>query len=158
MNAGTEAHLSHDERDALLGAHCGDPFALLGPHPLGDGRSVIRALLPGAESVSVVALAALGAQSGGAVGSAEVEQARTALAERFEQVCDRAFLDAYVGATGAASCSTEPTTQHALIDLFLLEKAAYELSYEAANRPTWIGVPLRGLAALATRLSHEPTS
>ena len=41
----------------------------------------------------------------------------------------------------------------ALLDLFLLEKAAYEIRYEAANRPGWIGVPLRGLATLADRLA-----
>jgi maltose alpha-D-glucosyltransferase/alpha-amylase len=28
----------------------------------------------------------------------------------------------------------------------LIEKAAYEVVYEAANRPTWIDVPLHGLA------------
>jgi maltose alpha-D-glucosyltransferase/alpha-amylase len=39
-----------------------------------------------------------------------------------------------------------------LLDLFLVEKAAYEIGYEAANRPSWIGVPLAGLAALATRI------
>ena len=41
----------------------------------------------------------------------------------------------------------------ALLDLFLIEKAAYEVRYEAANRPTWIGLPLRGLAALAERVT-----
>jgi maltose alpha-D-glucosyltransferase/alpha-amylase len=40
----------------------------------------------------------------------------------------------------------------ALIDLFLLEKAAYEVRYEAANRPTWIGIPLRGLEEIAGRI------
>ena len=30
-----------------------------------------------------------------------------------------------------------------MLDLFLLEKAAYEIRYEAANRPAWIGIPLR---------------
>jgi maltose alpha-D-glucosyltransferase/alpha-amylase len=30
--------------------------------------------------------------------------------------------------------------------LFLIEKAAYEVVYEAANRPGWIDVPLHGLA------------
>ena len=34
-----------------------------------------------------------------------------------------------------------------------VEKAAYELCYEAANRPTWIGVPLAGLATLANNLT-----
>ena len=36
--------------------------------------------------------------------------------------------------------------------LFLLEKAAYEIAYEAANRPTWIDVPLHGLAQLVAQL------
>jgi maltose alpha-D-glucosyltransferase / alpha-amylase len=40
----------------------------------------------------------------------------------------------------------------ALIELFLIEKAAYEIGYEAGNRPTWIGIPLRGLNMLAKRL------
>jgi maltose alpha-D-glucosyltransferase/alpha-amylase len=46
-----------------------------------------------------------------------------------------------------------PGAEAALLDLFLLEKAAYEVRYEAANRPAWLGVPLRGLAALADRLA-----
>ena len=33
-----------------------------------------------------------------------------------------------------------------LLDFFLLEKAAYEIGYEAANRPTWLAIPLAGLA------------
>ena len=36
-----------------------------------------------------------------------------------------------------------------LLDLFLLEKAAYEVLYEAANRPTWLAMPLRGLAGMS---------
>ena len=39
-----------------------------------------------------------------------------------------------------------------LLDLFLLQKAAYELCYEAANRPAWVDLPLRGLAELVDRL------
>jgi maltose alpha-D-glucosyltransferase/alpha-amylase len=39
-----------------------------------------------------------------------------------------------------------------LLDLFLIEKAAYEIRYEAANRPTWLSLPVRGLAALTSRL------
>ena len=33
-----------------------------------------------------------------------------------------------------------------------IEKAAYEICYEAANRPAWIGVPLHGLARIAARI------
>ena len=32
-----------------------------------------------------------------------------------------------------------------LVELFTLEKLAYELDYEAANRPDWVAVPLSGL-------------
>ena len=32
-----------------------------------------------------------------------------------------------------------------LLQLFIVEKAAYEVCYELANRPDWVDVPLRGL-------------
>jgi maltose alpha-D-glucosyltransferase / alpha-amylase len=35
-----------------------------------------------------------------------------------------------------------------LLDLFLLEKAFYELCYEAANRPQWLDIPLAGILGL----------
>ena len=38
-----------------------------------------------------------------------------------------------------------------LLRLFLIEKAAYEIAYEAANRPAWIDVPLHGLARIVGR-------
>ncbi len=44
-----------------------------------------------------------------------------------------------------------------LLDLFLIEKAAYEIGYEAANRPSWLPVPLAGLSRLAQRvLDRKP--
>lgn len=39
-----------------------------------------------------------------------------------------------------------------ILDLALLEKAAYEVCYEAAHRPDWMAVPLRGLLRVAQRL------
>jgi len=33
---------------------------------------------------------------------------------------------------------------HALLDLFLLEKALYEIEYELTNRPSWSHIPLEG--------------
>ena len=41
----------------------------------------------------------------------------------------------------------------AALSLFTLEKAAYEIAYEAANRPAWLSVPMRGLVALFDELS-----
>jgi maltose alpha-D-glucosyltransferase / alpha-amylase len=35
-----------------------------------------------------------------------------------------------------------------LLDTCLLEKALYELGYELNNRPSWVGMTLRGLSDL----------
>ena len=48
-----------------------------------------------------------------------------------------------------------PEAEQALLDLFLIEKAAYEIRYEAANRPTWIGLPVRGLAVAREPLARR---
>jgi predicted trehalose synthase len=56
----------------------------------------------------------------------------------------------------ATDAHTGPTAR-ALLDLFLIEKAAYEIAYEVTNRPTWIGVPIAGLARLATRILDKET-
>ena len=81
------------------------------------------------------------------------------LIERVLPVSQDAFCAAY--AKAAADLRQDwrtPADAAALLDLFTLEKAAYEVCYEAANRPAWIGVPLRGLAALAERLLNQGTS
>jgi maltose alpha-D-glucosyltransferase/alpha-amylase len=74
------------------------------------------------------------------------EARRVAFLESFVARATESFLAGYREAVG-------PVDQ-ALLDLFLLEKAAYEIVYEAANRPTWIDVPLRGLARVAESLLH----
>ena len=37
-----------------------------------------------------------------------------------------------------------------LLDLFLLDKAFYELAYELESRPDWAPIPLRALERLLT--------
>jgi maltose alpha-D-glucosyltransferase / alpha-amylase len=59
-----------------------------------------------------------------------------------------AFLGSYRAVAGTATDAASA----ALLDLFLIEKAAYEVVYESANRPGWLDVPLHGLARLADRL------
>jgi maltose alpha-D-glucosyltransferase/alpha-amylase len=56
------------------------------------------------------------------------------------------FLDAYFAEGN--SCPTLPESRREaerLIDLFALEKAFYEVSYEVANRPHWLHIPLEGI-------------
>ena len=42
-------------------------------------------------------------------------------------------------------------TRDGLLDLFLIQKAAYEIRYEAATRPSWISIPIRGLLGILTK-------
>ena len=70
------------------------------------------------------------------------------LLREFRQVAEAAFLAGY--AEGRAAPLTEK--ERHLIRAFAIEKAAYEIVYEAANRPDWIDIPLRGLAALVNGL------
>jgi maltose alpha-D-glucosyltransferase/alpha-amylase len=56
------------------------------------------------------------------------------------------FLHHYLRA--AAAGEFLPATKaelKGLLDIFLLQKAVYELNYELNNRPGWVGVPLRGI-------------
>jgi maltose alpha-D-glucosyltransferase / alpha-amylase len=60
-----------------------------------------------------------------------------------------AFLKGYVGPISASSLlPSAPVQTASLLDLFLLDKALYELSYELNNRPDWVRIPLRGILAL----------
>lgn len=62
-----------------------------------------------------------------------------------QSVCER-FLKAYKSAAVRIGHRWQHASgQEALIKLFTLEKAAYEIVYEANNRPTWIRIPLQGL-------------
>jgi maltose alpha-D-glucosyltransferase / alpha-amylase len=79
---------------------------------------------------------------------------RDELLGHFVAVASASFLDGYRTAAAAAEHKWVPDLRSAkaLIELFLIEKAAYEIGYEAGNRPAWIGIPLRGLTMLAKRL------
>jgi maltose alpha-D-glucosyltransferase/alpha-amylase len=54
-----------------------------------------------------------------------------------------AFLDGYAEHRPEVT----DTAARQLLELFVWEKALYELRYEIRTRPTWVGVPLYGLAS-----------
>jgi maltose alpha-D-glucosyltransferase/alpha-amylase len=78
-------------------------------------------------------------------------ECRRVLAPVVERV-QTAFLDAY-----RSSVKGLPGLQNQdLLDLFLLRKAAYEIGYEAANRPAWLMVPVQGLLEIVRRVVDHP--
>lgn len=75
--------------------------------------------------------------------------AMDALCSAYETVSAQRFLHAYRQASAAvlhrwASAGGE----QAMLALYSIEKAAYEVMYEARHRPGWLAIPLTGLAAL----------
>jgi maltose alpha-D-glucosyltransferase / alpha-amylase len=98
--------------------------------------------------------AAATAVIGGGAGQSDVAVTRKRMiVERFRQVSEREFLSAYQQAMATGPEATQQTQRTpAVLNLFLLDKVCYEICYEAANRPTWLATPMRGLAALVKRL------
>ncbi|WP_413203762.1 maltose alpha-D-glucosyltransferase [Rhodospirillum sp. A1_3_36] len=71
------------------------------------------------------------------------------LAAQWEAGCLQAFMVGY--GLGIAACPSVPHEAESLegmLALFTLEKALYEVAYEAANRPTWLHIPIQGVARL----------
>ena len=78
-----------------------------------------------------------------AIGPDRTEDA-AAVEERMAQWESRAvhaFLNAYESTLGKA-------IDRNLLDLYVVGKAVYELTYELANRPSWLRIPIRGLMQL----------
>jgi maltose alpha-D-glucosyltransferase / alpha-amylase len=57
-----------------------------------------------------------------------------------------AFLNGYFTAAGQAGfLPASKEDLKLLLDLYVLQKAIYELTYELNNRPDWVNVPIRGI-------------
>jgi maltose alpha-D-glucosyltransferase / alpha-amylase len=67
----------------------------------------------------------------------------------WQEETTQAFLSGYRQASvDLPSLPKDAQTWQQLLELFLIEKALYEVRYEINMRPNWVGVPLRGLMAL----------
>ncbi len=97
---------------------------------------------------------AVAAASSRAEGPAHNDPGKAAVLDRFAANASEAFLAAYRAVhTESPRQWMTAANEPALLDFFMLEKAAYEICYEAANRPAWIGIPLHGLVRIAARIT-----
>jgi maltose alpha-D-glucosyltransferase/alpha-amylase len=70
-----------------------------------------------------------------------------------------AIMEGYRAATpGAPFLPEREEAFSRAVAAFELEKAAYEVVYEANTRPDWVGIPRRGLLTAAGALSRTPAS
>jgi maltose alpha-D-glucosyltransferase/alpha-amylase len=103
---------------------------------------VLRDVAGMLRSFSYAAHAALTRREPGGPGT---EASARALGD-WEHDAARHFAEGYAkAAEGLATVPVEARAFGEPLELFLIEKAAYELRYEIAHRPEWVEIPLRGL-------------
>jgi maltose alpha-D-glucosyltransferase/alpha-amylase len=67
-----------------------------------------------------------------------------------------AFLSAYFEtAKQARFMPADRQLTATLLDVFLLDKAIYELGYELNNRPTWVGIPISGILGILEQRAKQ---
>jgi maltose alpha-D-glucosyltransferase/alpha-amylase len=70
-------------------------------------------------------------------------------ARLWEQSASSAFLRRYrEEMSGASVLPAQPAQFERLLEIYMLDKALYELVYELNNRPNWVRIPLTGILAL----------
>jgi maltose alpha-D-glucosyltransferase/alpha-amylase len=123
--------------------------------PLSERRALSSPLRDVAGMLRSFDYAAATITAAGGAGQDETAMVRKrSIVERFRQSSGNALLAAYYEASApiAHHWADAAQSQRDLLSLFLIEKAAYEICYEAAHRPALLAVPLRGLAQLFSHL------
>ncbi|MFK0335477.1 maltose alpha-D-glucosyltransferase [Rhizobium sp. NPDC090275] len=138
------------EGDAVIIDFEGEPARNLAERraktsPLRDAAGLLR---------SVDYLVATASLENDAVSDHHDERRRLVI-RRFGSAAEKSFLENYTKALSASrELPSDPETVSELLDIFLLEKAAYEIAYEARNRPKWLPIPLFGFSKIVSRLQE----
>jgi maltokinase len=82
------------------------------------------------------------------------------LADAWERHNRDRFLDAYFGVEGIEAVLPAGEAARALVlAAFELDKAVYEVGYEASHRPEWVGIPLSAVQRILEETARErPTA
>ncbi|MFP4537046.1 MAG: maltose alpha-D-glucosyltransferase [Dichotomicrobium sp.] len=82
----------------------------------------------------------------------ELPERTIAAAENWRRRASDEFVQIYKATAGdMPSLPKDPQTFSRQLDIFLLQKVFYEIGYEAANRPTWLSIPVRGALELISK-------
>ncbi|HTI88205.1 MAG TPA: maltose alpha-D-glucosyltransferase [Alphaproteobacteria bacterium] len=115
--------------------------------PLRDLAGVLRSFDYAAQSAVRRAATTLGEGSARALS----EQAQC-----WRDQAAAAFIAAYREvAEQLPSLPTGREAQHDWLNFFMLEKAVYELRYEAMNRPEWLELPIKGITSILDSYSDK---
>ena len=78
--------------------------------------------------------------------SAEGEDHMREAAQNWYLWVSAAFLNSYLAeAAGGGFLPDAREELQVLLDIYILEKAVYELGYELNNRPDWVSIPIQGI-------------
>jgi len=79
----------------------------------------------------------------------QVEPHVRARALAWRDSATQTFLNGYWPRAAKSGLLPDDTeARRRLLEIFLFQKAFYEIAYEAANRPGWISIPVRGVLDL----------
>ncbi|WP_092498118.1 maltose alpha-D-glucosyltransferase [Faunimonas pinastri] len=117
--------------------------------PLEERRAKASALRDVAGMIRSFDYAAFTAFDRARARSTEKEAALRELSLAWQASAEKDFIGAYSSvASSGCFLPEDESTRNGLLQLFLLQKAFYEVGYEAANRPAWLGIPVRGVLEL----------
>jgi maltose alpha-D-glucosyltransferase/alpha-amylase len=112
-------------------------------------RSALRDVAGMLRSFHYAPYAVVHGQSQGSVIRGEDIAALENGARFWHHSVSEAFLRGYLAESeGAAHLPSTREELQVLLDVYLLEKALYEIVYELNNRPEWVTIPLRGVLEL----------
>jgi maltose alpha-D-glucosyltransferase/alpha-amylase len=125
----------------------GEPARTIGERQLKS--SPFRDIAGMLRSFDYACYSALYDQVGGAVLRPEESSRLRRWMEFWTAWTSAAFLKSYLAvADGQPFVPQQPENTQLLLDVYLLEKALYELRYELNSRPDWAHIPLHGILQL----------